>query len=83
MWKSQWLKLFNASSRGSVRLEKYSSKEAAEQSVDEVHKPVSLTQLQNLKRFTVDGRRQAIEITFSSSQIPPFMFSPDTGERRN
>jgi len=80
LWKSQWLQLHAASSRGPVRLEKYSSQAVAQQSIDDVHKPVPLTHLQSVKRLTVDGRKQAIEVSFSAGQEPPFMFCPDTGE---
>jgi len=79
LWKSQWLQLHSASSRGPPRLEKYSSLEAAQQSVDDVNKPIDLTHLHAVKRVTVDGRKQAVEISFSSSQMLPFMFCPESG----
>jgi len=77
LWKSQWLQLHSASSRGPVRLEKYASQEAAKQSVDDVHKPIPLASLSSLRKLTVDVRRPAIEITFSDPQMSPFMFCPD------
>jgi len=80
IWKTQWLQLHSASSRGPIRLEKYSSQTEAENSVDDMHKPIPLANIQSLKRVAVDGRRQAIEISFSSSEMPPFMFSPESGE---
>jgi len=80
LWKSQWLQLHIASSLGPVRLEKYSNEEEARQSCDDVHKPIHLTNLQSLRRVAVDSRKQAIEITFSSAQNPPFVFCPDNGE---
>jgi len=65
-----------------VRLERYSSREAAHQAVDEVNKPIYLTNIQGMRRTTIDNRKQAIEIFFSSSDLPSFMFSPDNGELR-
>lgn len=77
LWKSHWLQLHNASSQGPVRLERYSSREAAHQSVDEVNKPVYLTKIQGMRRIATDGRKQAIEIFFSTSDVPSFTFCPD------
>jgi len=78
--KSQWLQLHCASSRGPVRLERYASQDAAKQSVDEVHKPIQLTNLSTVRRVAIEGRKQAIEISFSSAQMPSFTFCPDNGE---
>jgi len=80
MLKSQWLQLYSASSKGPVRLEKYSSREAAQQSVDDTHKPIYLTKIQSVKHIPADGRKQAIEISFSSSDMQPFIFIPDNGQ---
>jgi len=63
-----------------VRLERYSSREAAHQAVDEVNKPVYLTKIQGMRRIATEGRKQAIEIYFSSSDTPSFMFCPDNGQ---
>ena len=79
LWKSQWLQLHSASSRGPVRLEKYASEEVAQQALDDVNKPLELKHLNNVRRLAVDGRKQGIEISFGSSQMPPFMFCPDSG----
>jgi len=63
-----------------VRLERYASREAAHQAVDEVNKPVYLTSINGMRRVATDGRKQAIEIFFSSSEMPSFMFCPDNGQ---
>jgi len=82
LWKSHWLQLHNASSQGPVRLERYSSRDAAQQAVDDVNKPVYLTNISGMRRVTVDARKQAIEIFFGSSDMQSFVFSPDTGQSR-
>jgi len=80
IWKSQWLQLHSLSSRGPIRLEKYSSELAAQQTCDDTRKHVPLTHLLSVRRLTLDSRKQAIEISFSGGQMLPFMFCPDNGQ---
>jgi hypothetical protein len=77
MWKTKWLILRCASSRGPLRLEKYSDEKTALASSEDPPNCVALTDVHNIVRLTVDGRL-AIQIFFESRVAQPtFVFSPE------
>ena len=70
--------LKKASSRGQCRLERYSDEEQFNNSTNESHKHIILTDAQSVSRVCSKIKKYAIAINFKDDKVKQFAF--DSGE---